>query len=60
MSRTNRPQAPIHTHEGARAPRINVEMQLRRSVMACCGRANSTRTDARSQVESRPWYRMSV
>lgn len=31
----NTPNAPIHTHEGARAKHINPEQQLRRSVMAC-------------------------
>lgn len=31
----NTPNAPIHTHEGARAKHINPEQLLRRSVMAC-------------------------
>jgi len=35
MAKTNVPRMSIHTHEGARAQRINPEQQLRRSVMAC-------------------------
>jgi len=33
--RTNRNPAPIRTHEGAVAKRINAEQELRRSVMSC-------------------------
>lgn len=33
--RTNRKPIPIRTHEGAVAQRINPELQLKRSVMAC-------------------------
>lgn len=35
MSRTNTRPETLRTHEGAVASRINAEMQLRRSVMAC-------------------------
>ena len=35
MARLNVPRTPIRTHEGGRAKRINAELQLRRSVMAC-------------------------
>ena len=33
--RTNRNPAPVRTHEGAVAKRINAEQELRRSVMSC-------------------------
>lgn len=35
MARLNRPRPSIRTHEGGVAKRINDELQLRRSVMAC-------------------------
>lgn len=35
MARVNVPAPPIQTHEGGTAKRINPELQLRRSVMAC-------------------------
>ena len=35
MARLNIPPTPIYTHEGARAARINSELQLRRSIMSC-------------------------
>lgn len=35
MARTNRPAPAIHTHEGAKAKRIDAAAQLRRSVMSC-------------------------
>lgn len=34
MAKLNIPKPSIHTHEGAKAKHVNVEMQLRRSVMA--------------------------
>ena len=34
MAKLNK-QSPIYTHEGAKASKINPELQLRRSVMAC-------------------------
>jgi len=35
MARINRATAPIHTHGGAKATRIDAVLQLRRSVMSC-------------------------
>lgn len=35
MAKLNKKPEPIRTHEGAPAKRINAELQLRRSVMAC-------------------------
>lgn len=35
MAQLNRKKPSIHTHEGAKAKRINPELQLRRSVMSC-------------------------
>lgn len=35
MAKTNLKPAPIYTHEGGKAKRVNAEQQLRRSVMAC-------------------------
>jgi 60 kDa SS-A/Ro ribonucleoprotein len=35
MAKLNNPKTPIYTKEGAKAKRINYELQLRRSVMAC-------------------------
>ena len=35
MAKTNVPRQSLRTHEGAKAKRVNAEMQLRRSVMSC-------------------------
>ena len=35
MAKTNVPRQSLRTHEGAKARRVNAEMQLRRSVMSC-------------------------
>jgi hypothetical protein len=51
MARTNLPVQPIRTHEGAPAKRINAELQLRRTLMACMLWENTFYEDGLSITE---------